>query len=41
MTVFRSIPTSDLEPGKYDLTVRLTDNLTKEVIVGKDAFVAH
>jgi hypothetical protein len=41
MTVFESIPTSDLDPGQYGITVRVTDNFTKEVIVGKDAFVVR
>jgi GWxTD domain-containing protein len=41
MTVIKSIPTSDFEPGQYRLTVRVTDNLTKEVTVGKDSFVVR
>ena len=41
MTVVRSIPTADLEPGQYGVTVRVTDNLTKEVTAGKDTFVVR
>jgi len=38
MTVIKSFPTSEFEPGQYALQVRVTDNLTKEVIAAKDSF---
>jgi GWxTD domain-containing protein len=41
MTVIKSFPTSDFEPGQYNVQVRVTDNLTKEVIAGKDTFVVR
>jgi len=41
MTVIKSFATSDFEPGQYNVQVRVTDNLTKEVIAGKDTFVVR
>jgi hypothetical protein len=41
MTVIKTFPTSDFEPGQYNVQVRVTDNLTKEVIAGKDTFVVR
>jgi GWxTD domain-containing protein len=41
MTVIKTFPTSDFEPGQYNVQVRVTDNLTKEVIAGKDSFVVR
>jgi GWxTD domain-containing protein len=41
MTVIKTFPTSDFEPGQYGVQVRVTDNLTKEVIAGKDTFVVR
>ena len=38
MTVIKAFPTGDFEPGQYAVQVRVTDNLTKEVIAGKDTF---
>jgi len=38
MTVIKAFPTADFEPGQYAVQVRVTDNLTKEVIAGKDTF---
>jgi hypothetical protein len=38
MTVIRSIPTSEFEPGQYSLQVKVTDNLTKDVIASQDKF---
>jgi hypothetical protein len=33
--------TADLVPGQYSVTVGVTDNLTKEVTVGKDTFTVR
>src|SRR5499427_2308593 len=41
MTMIKSLPTSDFEPGQYAVQVRVTDNLTKDVIAGKDSFVVR
>ena len=38
MTVIKAFPTADFEPGQYSVQVRVTDNLTKEVIAGRDTF---
>jgi GWxTD domain-containing protein len=38
MTVVKSLPLSDFEPGQYAVQVKVTDNLTKDVIVAKDNF---
>jgi len=41
MTVVRSLPLSDFEPGQYSVQVKVTDNLTKEVIASKDNFTVR
>jgi GWxTD domain-containing protein len=38
MTVVKSFPVKDFEPGQYAVQVRVTDNLTKEVVAGTDKF---
>jgi hypothetical protein len=38
MTIVKSLPLSDFEPGQYAVQVKVTDNLTKDVIVAKDNF---
>jgi GWxTD domain-containing protein len=38
MTVVKSFPVKDFEPGVYSVQVRITDNLTKEVQAGQDKF---
>jgi GWxTD domain-containing protein len=41
MTVVKSLPLSDFEPGQYSVQVRVTDNLTKDVIASKDNFTVR
>jgi len=41
MTVVKTIQTKDFEPGQYGVQIRVTDNLTKDVIVGKESFVVR
>jgi len=41
MTIIKSLPLSDFEPGQYAVQVRVTDNLTKDVIASKDNFVVR
>ena len=41
MTIVKALPTSDFEPGQYGLQVRVTDNLTKDVIAGKESFTVR
>jgi 5-hydroxyisourate hydrolase-like protein (transthyretin family) len=41
MTIVKRLPTKDFEPGQYEVQVRVTDNLTKDVIVGKETFVVR
>jgi len=40
MTLTKSVPLSDFEPGEYSVQIKVTDNLTKEVISspGKTTF---
>ena len=38
MTIIKSLPLSDFEPGQYSVQVKVTDNLTKDVIASKDNF---
>jgi hypothetical protein len=38
MTVVKSIPVKDFDPGQYSVQVRVTDNLTKDVTAGQDKF---
>jgi GWxTD domain-containing protein len=41
MTIVKALPTKDFEPGQYGVQIRVTDNLTKDVIVGKETFVVR
>ena len=41
MTVKRSLPVSDFEPGQYGVQVKVTDNLTKDVIAARDSFTVR
>src|SRR5436190_780708 len=41
MTIIKTFPTSDFEPGQYAVQIRVTDNLTKEVVASKDSFVVR
>jgi hypothetical protein len=38
MTVIKSMPVTDFEPGVYAIQVKVTDNLTKDVQAGSDKF---
>jgi GWxTD domain-containing protein len=41
MTLARSIPISELEPGQYAVQVKVTDNLAKDVIVSAEKFTVR
>ena len=41
MTIIKSLSTSDFEPGQYSVQVKVTDNLTKDVIASKDNFTVR
>jgi GWxTD domain-containing protein len=41
MTIIRSLPLSEFEPGQYSLQVKVTDNLTKDVIASQDNFTVR
>jgi len=41
MTIVKSLPLTDFEPGQYSVQVRVTDNLTKDVIASKDNFTVR
>jgi hypothetical protein len=41
MTVVKSLPTSEFEPGQYSLQIKVTDNLTKDVIASQDKFTVR
>jgi GWxTD domain-containing protein len=41
MTIIKSLPLSDFEPGQYSVQIRVTDNLTKDVIASKDNFTVR
>jgi GWxTD domain-containing protein len=41
MTIVKTLQTKDFDPGQYGVQIRVTDNLTKDVIVGKDTFVVR
>jgi GWxTD domain-containing protein len=41
MTVIKTLPLSDFEPGQYSVQVKVTDNLTKDVTVAKDNFTVR
>jgi hypothetical protein len=41
MTVVKSLALSDFEPGQYSVQVKVTDNLTKDVIAREDKFTVR
>lgn len=41
MTLSRSLPLKDFEPGEYAVQVKVTDNLTKEVTASTEKFVVR
>ena len=41
MTLSKSIPLKDFEPGEYSVQVKVTDNLTKDVIASAEKFVVR
>jgi len=41
MTLSKSIPLKDFAPGEYSLQVKVTDNLTKDVIASAEKFVVR
>jgi hypothetical protein len=41
MTIVKAFPTSDFQPGKYDIQIRVIDNLTKDVTAGKEQFTVR
>jgi hypothetical protein len=41
MTIIKSLPLSDFDPGQYSVQVKVTDNLTKDVIASRDNFIVR
>jgi GWxTD domain-containing protein len=41
MTFTKAIPVSEFEPGQYSVLVKVTDNLTKDVIAQSDTFTVR
>jgi len=41
MTIVKTLPSSEFEPGQYSVQVKVTDNLTKDVIASKDNFTVR
>jgi len=41
MTLSKSVPLKDFEPGEYSLQVKVTDNLTKDVIASAEKFTVR
>src|SRR5262245_13232168 len=41
MTIIKTLPSSEFEPGQYSVQVKVTDNLTKDVIASKDNFTVR
>jgi len=41
MTLAKSIPLNDFEPGEYSVQVKVTDNLTKDVIASAEKFTVR
>ena len=41
MTMAKAISVSEFEPGQYSLLVKVTDNLTKDVIAQSDNFTVR
>jgi GWxTD domain-containing protein len=41
MTIVKSLPLSEFDPGQYSVQVKVTDNLTKDVTASKDNFTVR
>jgi hypothetical protein len=41
MTLSKAVPLSDFEPGEYSIQVRITDNLTKDVLASAEKFTVR
>jgi hypothetical protein len=41
MTLAKSLPLSEFEPGEYTVQVKVTDNLTKEIIASTEKFAVR
>lgn len=41
MTLTKSLPLADFEPGEYSLQVKVTDNLSKEIITSNEKFAVR
>src|SRR5215470_5270588 len=41
MTLSKSIPLNDFEPGEYSVQIKVTDNLTKDVIASAEKFTVR
>jgi hypothetical protein len=41
MTIVKSLNVKDFEPGQYGVQIRVTDNLTKDIIAAKDTFTVR
>jgi hypothetical protein len=41
MTIVKSVPLTDFEPGQYSVQMRVTDNLTKDVIAQNGKFTVR
>jgi len=41
MTLSPAVPLSDFEPGEYKILVKITDNLTKDVIASTGKFAVR
>jgi GWxTD domain-containing protein len=41
MTLAKSLPLSEFEPGEYTVQVKITDNLTKEIIASTEKFAVR
>ena len=41
MTLSQAVPLSDFEPGEYKILVKITDNLTKDVIASTGKFAVR
>ena len=41
MTVVKSLALSEFEPGQYSVQVKVTDNLTKDIIASQDKFTVR
>jgi 5-hydroxyisourate hydrolase-like protein (transthyretin family) len=41
MTLSKNIPIKDFEPGEYSVQIKVTDNLTKDVIASAEKFTVR